>query len=97
MIRSELIGKLVETHPHLSRPVMEAVLNAILNEIVDGLAQGQRVEVRGFGNFSSKVRGARMGRNPWNGAPVRVESKRLLHFRASKLLLEQMNHSTTPG
>ena len=97
MIRSELIGKLVETHPHLARPVVEAVLNAILNEIVDGLAQGQRVEIRGFGNFSSKVWGARMSRNPRNGDPVRVESKRLLHFKASKLLLEQMNQSTTPG
>lgn len=97
MIRSELIGKLVETHPHLARPVVEAALDAILSEIINGLAQGQRVEVRGFGNFSSKVRGARMSRNPRNGAPVRVESKRLLHFKASKLLLEQMNQSTTPG
>ena len=97
MTRSELIGKLVETHPHLPRPVVAAALDAILGEIVDGLAEGQRVEVRGFGNFSSKVRTARMGRNPRNGEPVRVAPKRILHFRASKLLLEQMNQSTTPG
>ena len=97
MIRSELIGKLVETHPHLSRSVVEAALNAILNEITDSLAQGQRVELRKFGNFTCRVSEPRMGRDPRNGAPVRVESKRLLHFKASKLLLEQMNRPTTPG
>ena len=88
MICLELIAKLVETHPQLCRPVVADALYAILGEITDGLARGQRVEVRGFGNFSSKVRGARIGRNPRNVAPVRVESKRLLHFKASKLLLD---------
>ena len=97
MIRSELIGKLVETHSHLPRPVVQAALNAILNEIMDGLAQGQRVEVRGFGNFSSKVRAALMGRNPRTGEPVQVAHKRILHFRASKLLLEQLNTPATPS
>ena len=97
MIRSELIAKLVETHPHLCRPVVADALDAMLGEIMDGLAQGQRVEVRGVGNFSSKVRKARMGRNPRNGEPVQVAPKRILHFKASKLLLEQMNHSTTSG
>ncbi|CAM3485330.1 HU family DNA-binding protein [Paracoccus nototheniae] len=97
MIRSELVGKLAQSHPHLPRPVVGAALNAILSKIMDSLAQGQRVEVRGFGNFSSKVRKARMGRDPRTGAPVAVASKRILHFRASKLLLEQLNHPTTPG
>jgi len=97
MTRSELIGKLVETHPHLHRSMVEAALDAIFNEIMDGLGQGQRVELRGFGNFTSKVREARMGRNPRTGELVQVAPKRHLHFKASKLLLEQMNRLTTSG
>lgn len=96
MIRSELIGKLVETQAHLPRPVVEAALDAILNEIVDGLAQGHRVEVRGFGGFSSKVRDARIGRNPMTGEPVQVALKRHLHFKPSKLLLKQLNDFPAP-
>ena len=97
MIRSELIGKLVETHPHLARPVVEAVLNAILNEIVDGLAQGQRVEIRGFGSFFGRARQARTGRDPRTGEAVPVFAKRVPRFRASNLLLERLNRPTTPG
>lgn len=97
MIRSELVGKLMETYPHLSRPVVEAALNSILNEITNRLAQGQRVEIRGFGSFASKIRDARMGRNPKTGEPVQVENKQVPRFRASKHLLEQLNGSKTPG
>ncbi|WP_197054786.1 HU family DNA-binding protein [Paracoccus sp. PAMC 22219] len=51
MIRSELIAKLVETHPHLCRPVVADALDAILGEIMDGLSRGERVEVRGVWKF----------------------------------------------
>lgn len=97
MIRSELVEKLVETYPHLPRPIVAAALDTILNEIKDGLAQGQRVEIRGFGNFSGRIRKARMGRNPRNGDPVPVAEKWIPWFRASKLLLDRLNRPTTPG
>ena len=93
MIRSELIGKLVETYPHLPQVVVEAALDALLNEIIDRLAQGERVEIRGFGSFSTKVRDARIGQNPRTGQSVQVARRRILHFKASRLLLKQLNGS----
>lgn len=97
MLRSQLIERLVETHPHLSRSMVEAVLDAVLNEITDSLAQGARIEVRGFGSFFGKTRQARIGRNPRTGEPVQVVAKRVPRFRASNLLLERLNRPTTPG
>lgn len=97
MIRSELVGKLAQSHLHLSRPVVEAAVDTILNEITDRLAQGHRAEFRGFGSFSSKIWDARMGRNPRTGETVQVSRKQILRFRAAKHLLERLNRPTTSG
>lgn len=64
MVRSELVRKVAEANLHLSPLDAEAVVEAILNAITDRLADGHRVELRGFGSFASKVRDGRMGRNP---------------------------------
>jgi integration host factor subunit beta len=93
MLRSQLIERLVETHPHLPRSVVEAALNAILNEITDSLAKGSRIEIRGFG----RARQARTGRDPRTGEAVPVFAKRVPRFRASNLLLDRLNRPTTPG
>ncbi|QDA36097.1 integration host factor subunit beta (plasmid) [Paracoccus liaowanqingii] len=90
MIRSELVRKLARTYPHLSPQVVETAVEAILNQITEGLAQGKRVEFRGFGSFASKMRKQRMGRNPRNGDPVQVEEKQVPTFRASKQLLTRL-------
>ena len=97
LLRSQLIAKLVETHSHLPRPVVEAALNAILNAITTGLAHGHRVELRKFGNFTSKVQEARMASDPRTGEAVSVERKRILRFRAGGHILDRLNHPTTPG
>lgn len=97
MLRSQLIERLVETYPHLPRPVVEAALNSILNEITNSLAKGTRVEIRGFGNFFGKSRQARIGRNPRTGEAIPVVAKQIPRFRASNLLLDRLNRPTTPG
>ena len=61
MIKSELVLKLAEQNPHLYQRDIEKIVNAILDTISDALAQGGRVELRGFGTFSVKKRGARTG------------------------------------
>ena len=61
MIKSELIEKLAEQNPHLYRQDVEDIVNAILDTVADALAQGGRVELRGFGVFTAKRRGARAG------------------------------------
>ena len=97
MIRSELLEKLLQAHPHLPRHMIQPALDTILNEIADRLAQGHRVELRKFGNFTCKVREARTGRNPKTGETIHVESKQILRFRAGGHLLERLNRSTTLG
>lgn len=91
MVRSEIIGKLAATYPHHRRSVLEAAVDTMLNEVMETLAQGKRVELRGFGSFASGARKARMGRNPRSGEAVPVESKHVPRFKASKFILERLN------
>lgn len=95
MIRSQLVRKLAEAHPHLPLPVVEAAVDTILNEIIDHLAKGRRVEIRRFGNFTTKIRNAQTGRNPKTGKPLQMERKQLMKFTAGKHLLGRLNGSKT--
>ncbi|WP_282029934.1 HU family DNA-binding protein [Paracoccus marcusii] len=81
----------------MSSHAVKTALDTILDEIAKALSQGHKVELRGFGSFFSKVRIARLGRNPRTGEAVKVPSKRHMHFRASRQLLERLNRPTTPG
>jgi len=91
MIRSELIQRLAEDNPHLYQRDVERIVNTIFNEITEAMARGERVELRGFGAFSVKRRGARMGRNPRTGTPVDVDEKHVPFFKAGKLLRDRLN------
>ena len=68
MIKSELIQKIAAAKPHLYHRDVERIVNVIFGEIVDALARGDRVELRGFGAFTVKHRAPRIGRNPRTGA-----------------------------
>lgn len=91
MLRSQLVQKLAEKNPHLYHQDLERVVNVVLNEILEALKSDGRVELRGFGSFSTKSRNGRMGRNPRTGAAVVVEPKLAPFFRTSRDLLERMN------
>ncbi|WP_444542928.1 integration host factor subunit beta [Jannaschia pagri] len=91
MIRSELIQKVAEENPHLYQRDVEKIVNTIFDEIVEALAAGNRVELRGFGAFSVKHREARVGRNPRTGESVSVEEKHVPFFKAGKLLRDRLN------
>jgi len=86
MLRSELIDKLHDDNPHLNRVEMERVVAVVLESITQTLERGARVELRGFGTFSTRKRDARMGRNPRTGEPVQVPEKHVPFFRAGKEL-----------
>ena len=75
MMKSELIARLVDANPHLYQRDVERIVNTIFEEITNTLAEGNRVELRGFGAFSVKQRDARVGRNPRTGESVQVEAK----------------------
>ena len=91
MIKSELVQRLAEMNPHLYQRDVEAIVNAILDEIAGALAEGRRVELRGFGAFSVKHRPARTGRNPRTGESVEVEEKWVPFFKTGKELRERLN------
>ncbi len=91
MIRSELIQKIADENPHLYQRDVERIVNTIFNEITSAMAQGNRVELRGFGAFSVKKRDARTGRNPRTGESVSVDEKHVPFFKAGKLLRERLN------
>ena len=97
MIKSELVARLAQRYPHLYHRDVERIVTTVLDEITKALADGHRVELRGFGAFSVKVRPARMGRNPRTGEPVSVDEKRAPFFRTGKELRERLNGGSHPG
>ena len=91
MIRSELVEKLCADHPHLTQREVETVVSAIFEAITAQLAAGGRIELRGFGAFSTREREARTGRNPRTGEAVAVEAKRVPYFKPGKEMRERLN------
>jgi integration host factor subunit beta len=97
LLRSELVAKLAQENPHLFYGDVERVVDTIFEEISLALERGDRVELRGFGAFSARTRGARVGRNPRTGETVQVEGKRAPFFKAGKELRERLNDGVDPG
>src|SRR5260370_22167937 len=95
MIKSELVARLTQRYPHLYHRDVERIVTTVLDEITKALAEGHRVELRGFGAFSVKVRPSRMGRNPRTGEPVSVDEKRAPFFRTGKELRERLNNPSS--
>ncbi len=93
MTKSELIQRIAELNPHLYQRDVERIVSTIFDEIADALARGDRVELRGFGAFSVKQRGARVGRNPRTGAAVKVAEKWIPFFKTGKQLRERLNEA----
>jgi len=91
MIKSELIQLITERNPHLYQRDVERIVNTVFDEIIHALSDGDRVELRGFGAFSVKERGARSGRNPRTGDTVSVAAKRVPYFKTGKELRERLN------
>jgi integration host factor, beta subunit len=91
MTKSELIARLAERNPHLYQRDVERIVTTIFDEIAAALAQGDRVELRGFGAFSVKKRDARQGRNPRTGEQVAVQGKVIPFFKTGKQLRERLN------
>lgn len=91
MIKSELVGRVAAANPHLYQRDVENVVNAILDTISEALANGDRVELRGFGAFSVKSRPAREGRNPRTGARVAVSEKVVPFFKSGKEMRARLN------
>jgi len=97
MTKSELIAHLAVQHPHLRLPDIELVVGTIFEEVSAALARGDRVELRGFGAFTTRKRDPRQGRNPRTGEAVAVAGKGMPHFRPGKELRIRVNGGQDPG
>jgi len=91
MIRSELLQALARENPELRSDEIERVVDVFFDEIADKLARGGRVELRGFGAFSTREREARQGRNPRTGDAVSVPGKRVPYFKPGKEMRQRLN------
>jgi integration host factor subunit beta len=97
MIKSELARRIAAQNPHLFARDIEKIINAILDEMVKALRRGDRVELRGFGTFSVRLREAHQGRNPRTGAIVAVEKKGVPFFKTGKDMRTRLNRETVPS
>lgn len=91
MIRSELLQAIASDNPELRPEEVEQVVSIFFDEIGKRLADGGRVELRGFGAFSTRDRDARTGRNPRTGEAVKVHAKRVPYFKPGKEMRERLN------
>lgn len=91
LVKSELVQIITRQNPHLFQRDVENIVNAIFEEISAALANGNRVELRGFGAFSVKSRSARNGRNPRTGEAIAVEEKWVPFFKTGKELRNRLN------
>lgn len=91
MIRSELLQAVARDNPALRPEEVEQLVAIFFDEISARLAEGGRVELRGFGAFSTRERDARKGRNPRTGAAVDVPSKRVPYFKPGKEIRRSLN------
>ncbi|MFC0589923.1 integration host factor subunit beta [Novosphingobium aquiterrae] len=91
MIRSELLQALAKENPGLRAEEIEKVVNVFFDEIAQRLAKGGRVELRGFGSFSTRQRDPRKGRNPRTGDSVDVPGKSVPYFKPGKEMRARLN------
>ena len=91
MIKSELIEKITEENPHLFQRDIERIVSTIFEEITQAISSGKRVELRGFGVFSTNTQKARISRNPKTGEKINTPKKKTIHFKMSKDLFKILN------
>ena len=92
IVKSKLLNQLSKNYPNFLKKDLEKFTNIILKEIKNTLKRGERVELRGFGIFSSKIQKARISRNPKTGEKVNTPQKKTIHFKMSKDLFKKLNN-----
>ena len=92
VVKSKLLKQLSENYPNFLKKDLEKFTNIILKEIKTALKRGERVEIRGFGIFSTNIQKARISRNPKTGEKVHTPEKKTIHFKMAKDLFKKINY-----
>ena len=90
--KSKILKKLSQNYPNFLKRDLEKLVNIILIEIKETLKRGERVELRGFGIFSTNIQKARISRNPKTGEKVNTPQKKTIHFKMAKDLFKKLNN-----
>ena len=93
IVKSKLLKQLSKSYPNFLKKDLEKFSNIIFQEIKQSLKRNERVELRGFGVFSSNIQKARISRNPKTGEKVNTPEKKTIHFKMSKDLFKKMNNN----
>ena len=97
MTKSDLIERVADRVPHISKKDTELVVNTIFDSMTEALRGSDRIEIRGFGSFQVKIREAREGRNPKTGEEVKIPAKRTPFFKVGKELKERIDAAWRSG
>ena len=92
IVKSKLLKQLANNYPNFLKKDLEKFTDIILTEIKQALKRGDRVELRGFGMFSTNIQKARISRNPKTGEKVNTPEKKTIHFKMSKDLFKKINN-----
>ena len=93
IVKSKLINQLKKSYPNFLKKDLEKVVSIVLNEIKQTLKRGDRVELRGFGIFSTNIQKARISRNPKTGEKVNTPKKKIIHFKMAKEMFKKLNNN----
>ena len=92
IVKSKLLKQLSKNYPNFLKKDLEKFTNIVLHEIKDTLKRGERVELRGFGVFSTNIQKPRISRNPRTGEKVNTQKKKTIHFKMAKDLFKKLNN-----
>ena len=92
IVKSKLLNQLKKSYPNFLRKDLEKVVSIVLNEIKQALSRGDRVELRGFGMFSTNIQKARISRNPKTAEKVHTPEKKTIHFKMAKEMFKKLNN-----
>ena len=92
IVKSKLLNQLKKTYPNFLKKDLEKFVSIVLNEIKQALKRGDRVELRGFGIFSTNIQKARISRNPKTGEKVNTPEKKTIHFKMAKEMFKKLNN-----
>ena len=93
-VKSHILDQLVNSYPNFLRRDLEKALNLVLDEIINTVAKGKNVQIRGFGSFKIRQLKFRIGRNPKDGSRVEIPAKQSVHWKISKELFQKLNQDT---
>ena len=92
IVKSRLLQKIYKKYPNFYKKDLEKFFNIILEEIKYSLKKGDRVELRGFGMWSTHVQKARISKNPKTGEKINTPEKKTIHFKMAKELFQKINN-----